>query len=195
MRSFTTVAFTLAAALLACSSSDDAASGASPQAQQQATTRFCAANRPAQCADAVNEKEDYDQCLRAEGVCAAALFSPAGIDAFAKCMEARSCKKDGSNQCSCDKSDDVCFAEAAKTVPASPKRDAYEGACRRKLDECGKGTPTSFSDDWCTPGDIGWQLFADGSYDALAPCFDGACGTVTQCLTSALKRLSPTCAD
>jgi hypothetical protein len=106
-------------------------------------------------------------------------------------MRTFTCSAPSPNSCQCQKSDDACFAEAAKSAPASPKRDAYESACRRKLDECGKQGQTDggIKDDWCTTGDFGWEMFADATYDALAPCFSMACGDVNTCLTSKRKAL------
>jgi hypothetical protein len=182
----------LLATIAACSGDSS-----SPQSEDTAAVRakiYCEADKISRSScNADAAQKSYDTCLDEWGACAGVQYTKVGLEAYARCMSARTCANNASGSCDCDKSDDACFAEAAKEVPASPRRDAYESACRRKLEECGKGTPTSFIDDWCTTGGFGWELFSDATYDALLPCFDGVCGTIGKCLRGVNDGLSPAC--
>ncbi len=175
---FVPAALAIVSVAAACSSTT------SSSTSQDAATSYCDALRAhSGTCNPNNAQPKYDECLKKDGPCAARLFSAAAITSFNTCMRTYGCSASTPSRCECQKSDDDCFFETGKTVPASPKRDAYESACRLKLDECGKSGQVDggIQDDLCTPGDFGWELYADATYDALIPCFAGACADVNEC--------------
>jgi len=186
----------LAGGLVACSSGTtssgtSATEPVSGEEQAGLVKTYCDARqkRTASCADPAEAVKDDARC-RTER-CLSSLLTAQSINDISACLAAQVCTPSGQGYCTCAESDDVCFAKVGASVPPSPSLDAYQTACRRKLDECGKGT-SSFSDDWCTPGDIPFQSFRPAVLDGFVPCFSQACGndTISTCLRTKMNELS-----
>ena len=191
--SYSFAALGLISMLVGCSSKETANTGSDSgsSSSSAAISDYCDARRAhSGTCDPATAPRHYDECLATEGACALTVFNSAALATFETCMRTFTCSG-SETACKCQKSDDACFAEAAKTAPASANRDAYESACRRKLEECGKQGQADggITDDWCTSGDIGWEMFATATYDALTPCFSGACVGVNTCLRAKRKAL------
>lgn len=181
----------LALGLLACDSADMSTPGATSSGGSSGSTPAeRRANAVALCeayaAPTVVCGSHPIDCEAKPSDCLAGMFRAEAFAPLEACLRSRTCTADDNRNCSCTGSDDECFAEVGKTMPASDARDAYVAACRQKLAECGRASE-SFTDDWCTTGGFGFELFSDALYDALRPCFGKTCGerTIATCLDEA----------
>jgi hypothetical protein len=184
-------ALALSSIIAACSSKSGSGDGIPGTSSDPVVAAYCDAQRAhdGDC-DQAQAPAQREKCLAKDGPCAAKTLRAEALDVFNACMTKFTCSASGPQKsCQCQKSDDACFAEAAKVAPASPQRDTYENACRRKIAECGKASDGGVKDDWCTTGDSGWELFADATYDALTPCFALDCTGVNGCLSDKRKAL------
>lgn len=178
-------------ALVACSSSEESATPPEPKLtpaeEADFAGRVCDAYGGRR--EACGQDPERDPCAQATGLCYARTLRREGLTRFVECMKGATCSTE--NGCSCTKSDDDCFHEAGIALAPSPIRDSYLTACRTKLAECGKESD-SFSDDFCTYGGFGMELYSDALYQALTPCFQNACGnrTIGNCLTQKRVEVS-----
>ena len=187
---------------LACTSSDEKSTSPDAAAPPTSLSPAQEADLAAQICDAysvgdrqcqkTDEADVHQDCLSGIGLCFARTMVPAGIAAFTRCMNGSNCSAYDGGGCTCAKSDDDCFHEAGISLPPSAIRDAYINACQTKLAACGKDS-NSFSDDWCTYGGYGMELFTETLFQSLTTCFqNNACGngTISQCLTAKQAELS-----
>lgn len=135
---------------------------------------YCKATneRYATCANPAEYATDLERCRASEGACALQFLRPEAVKPLETCLASITCTK-GASGCECERIEDACYLEVAKSLAATPATDAYERACRGKLAECG----TKFSDDLCA----NVTLAKDAFYDAIRPCFDLACDAVQGC--------------
>jgi hypothetical protein len=141
------------------------------------------------CADIVEREEmcdpdnppspSLDECVAAQQ-CFDALFRDETREPLMECLRDRPC----------DKSDDACFGEVASAVQATPEQQAYQTGCADKLTACNGG----FSDDWCSVGDVPWQLFPAALHTEMTACFSQPCEQVADCLEVPLDAALRPCA-
>jgi len=140
------------------------------------TDAYCAAvaARYAKCHDGAT---DPDERCRMQAACWSVIFRPEAVSPLMTCLGSRECTKN----------DDACVAEVGRSLPESAGEKEYLAACTTRLAECAG----SFSDDWCTDGDIPWRLLRDPMYAKLKECFPMACTAIKDCLKNTLT--DPAC--
>lgn len=172
--------------VVACSDSAETNGETSPNAPATEPAKddvetFCQATKGpyALCAQPTEHAAELEECRATEGACQLKLLRAEAIKPLETCLSSITCTK-GTAGCECDRIEDVCYADVAKSLSATPATDAYERACRGKLAECGR----KFSDDLCA----NVTLATDAYYDAIRPCFDLACDAVQGCFRDKSKE-------
>jgi hypothetical protein len=167
--------------IVACTSASHESNGA-PSPDDVET--FCKAdrNRYAACEKPEERTKDDAECRETQGPCVLKYFRPDAIKPLETCLESIRCTTSATGNCQCERSEDACYAEVAKSLPPTPTADAYERTCRTKLAACGE---KQIPEDTC----VNVTLANDAFYDAVRPCFDLACDAVQACYRGKLETI------